>query len=181
MNTPATEAAPRVPTQYPDLPLTERATVTPLLAARIKQYGLILPKFRPVYDRLLVYPLESKDQSETFAGTSIIKPRVTQENLGASRGVLVKAGPAALDVLWAHGFELGHIVLTARFSPWERKYDGGGTIHRVLVLRVSDLVGSEDLEDDVLDGHVDFEKDDDGHLRIKDRSRIEPPGTDDGM
>ncbi len=165
---------------FAHFPVAERATMTPLLAERVEKFGIVLPRARPVYDRMFVYPLEGRDESDTFAGTGIIKPKESKDLYGASRGVLVKAGMGALELLWSHGVELGHIVLVARLSPWVRKYEGKGKIHQVLVLRASELVGSDDLENDVIEGHVGFSCVD-GRLEILDRPRRDPEENDEGI
>jgi len=160
---------------------SERAAMTPLLAHRIAQFGISLPKTRPVFDRIFVYPLEGKEETETFEGTSIVKPTKSKDLYSASKGILVKAGLGALDILWSHGIEIGHIVLVARLSPWERKYEGKKSIHKVQVLRASEVVGSDDLEDDVIDGAIKFEFNEDMRLAIADRERIDPEETDEGI
>jgi len=163
------------------MPLAVRATMPPLLAERIKQHEIVLPRGRPVFDRIFVYPLGDKDQEEKFEGTNIIKPTQSKDLYGASRGIIVKAGIKALDILWSHGIELGHTVLVARLSPWERKYEGKGRIHKVMVLRASEIVSSEDLENDVIEERVGFEFDRDGRLCIADRERVDPEETDEGI
>lgn len=162
-------------TQYEHLAPTERAVMTPLLAERMKQYDIVLPRARPVYDRVFIYPLADKAQDETYAGTSIIKPGTARDRFGASRGIVVKAGLGALEIMWSHGYEIGHVVLFARLSPWERAYEGRGREHRVTILHAPEIVGSEDLEDDVLEGHAEIELLADGTVALKDRRRVDPP------
>jgi len=172
---------PKTGAQFPHIPLAQRAVATPLLLHRIEQFGLVLPKGRPVYDRIYVYPIGDKDQDEKIAGSILYKPQMTKDRFAASRGVIVKAGIKALEHMWAHGIELGHIVLVARLSPWERKYEGKGREHTVMVLRSSEIVSSEDLEEDVLDQCVGFKLAEDGTLMIEDRPRVDPEETDEGI
>lgn len=166
--------------QFSHIPVAQRAVATPLLLHRIKQFDLVLPKGRPVYDRIYVYPLEDKDQNEKYDGSVLYKADRVKNKFGASRGVLVKAGIKACEQLWSHGIELGHIVIVARLSPWERKYEGKGREHTVLVLRASEIVSSEDLEDDILDECVGFSYAD-GRLSLEDRPRVDPDENDEGI
>jgi len=172
---------PKTGAQFAHIPLAQRAVATPLLLHRIKQFGLVLPKGRPVYDRIYVYPIGDKDQDEKIAGSMLYKPQQAKDKFAASRGVIVKAGIKALEQMWAHGIELGHIVLVARLSPWERKYEGKGREHTVMVLRSSEIVSSEDLEDDVLDECVGFTLGADGTVMIEDRARVDPDENDEGI
>ena len=170
---------PKTGSQFAHLPIGQRAIATPLLLHRVEQFKITLPKGRPVFDRIFVYPLEDKDQSEKIDGSALYKPTSAKNKLGASRGVLVKAGIRALEQLWSHGIELGHIVLTARLSPWQREYEGKGTIHTVLVLRASEVVSSEDLEEDILDECIGFTYIG-GELSFTDRNRTDPPLDEEG-
>jgi hypothetical protein len=166
---------------FAHLPMGMRSTATPLLLHRLKQFDIPLPKGRPVYDRIYVYPLEGKDQGDRFEGSVLFKAEQSKDLYGASRGIIVKAGIKALEHMWSHGVELGHMVIVARLSPWERKYEGKGRIHKVMVLRSSEIVSSEDLEEDVLAGCLDFEYASDGQLVFKDRPRTDPDETDEGI
>jgi len=164
---------PKTGSQFGHMGLGERVYATPLLLHRIAQFGIVLPKGAPIYDRIYVYPMAGKDQDEKIAGSKLFKPTSVINKYDAARGVIVKAGIGALEQMWSHGIELGHIVWVARLSPWERKYEGGGSEHKVLVLRASELVASEDLEMDILDGAVSFELVD-GQLRYVGRDRTDP-------
>lgn len=164
--------------QFPTLNTTERGTMTPLLEKRIKEFDIALPRTRPAFDRVFVYPLAGKTNDETFEGTSIIKPKVSRDKLDAARGVLVKAGLKALEHLWSHGFELGHIVLFARFSPWQYRYERAKRMHDVVIVRTSELVGSEDLEEDVISGDMRLNVSEDGVVCWEDRPRVDPEEND---
>ncbi len=163
-------------------PIREVATVDfphipPHLEARMKEYGIELPSFAPVFDRVFVYPLDRADQPDATAG-GIILPEVTKARLGAQRGVLVAAGPKAVEQLYSHGVVLGDIVISARLSPWERSYaSSAGNVHRVLVLRSEDIVGCEDLLRAYSSGELRLVMDEGGHVQLSDRERIDP-GTD---
>ena len=160
--------------QYAHLPLGVRAMMTPLLEEKIRRFDLVLPRGRPLWDIVLVYPLDDRDQGEKLEGSLLYKPESTKSKFGAARGVIVKAGMGALEQLWSHGIELGHTVLFTRLSPWERKYEGKGREHKVVVLRANECRWSEELEEDFGEGVIDLEFGPDGRLRIKDRIRIDP-------
>ena len=161
----------------------------PKLKARMEEYGIVPPNFSPVFDRVFVYPLDRADQPDKTAG-GIVLPEMTKARLGAQRGVLVGAGPKAIEVLYSHGIVLGDIVISARLSPWERTYAARSSvldpetgqplvsIHRVLVLRAEDIVGSEDLLTAYERGELVLEMDETGHVQLADRERIDPGEED---
>jgi len=123
-----------------------------LLDERRMRYGIPDEAFeeQAIFDRIFVWGIEEKhEEGETFAGTSIIKPETSEKRIlhESTRGVLFSAGLKALDVLRSNGIDLGHIVGVVRLHPWHKVvgvYGGGHEKHK-LVLRVGDLVGSEDL------------------------------------
>lgn len=180
---------PKTGSQFGHLSLGERIFATPLLLHRLKQFHVPLPKLQPVYDRIVVYPLVSENtdgegpkKGRKMANGVLYAPGQATDKLDAGRGLLARAGMGALEQLWSHGIEVGHIVLTARLSPWERRFETqDGTIREVMLLRASEVVGSEDLEDDIAEGLVDFEWGEDGRLRIKDTNRADPPENDEGI
>lgn len=163
----------------------------PKLRQRMNEYGIELPDFAPVFDRVFVYPLERTGQPEMTAG-GIHLAESTKARLGAQRGVLVAAGPKAIEQLYSHGVSLGDVVISARLSPWERSYaartgltDDAGKplvrIHRVLVLRAADIVGSEDLREAYEAGALVLEMDSNGHVELAERARIDPDDNQEGM
>jgi hypothetical protein len=157
-----------------------------LLLERLKELqtkaGFKMPPCQPVYDRVFIYPTDGLDQDEKIAGTSLYRPSSDKTSLGASRGVLIAAGLKALDQLYGHGIELGHIVWFARLSPWQRQYEGDKRIERIVILRASEVVGSEDLMTAMLRGQVEVGVDDsDGRHVLVDRKRRDPEETDEGI
>jgi len=124
----------------------------PLLDERRLRYGIPDEAFeeQAIFDRIFVWGIEEKHEAgETFAGTSIIKPETSEKRIlhESTRGVLFSAGLKALDILRSNGIGLGHIVGVVRLHPWHKSvgvFAGGHEMHK-LVLRVGDLVGSEDL------------------------------------
>jgi len=129
--------------------MSERTAVVPFmpprLKARLEHYKIELPAFAPTFDRIFVAPLDTADQPDTTAG-GIVIARQTQQQYGAQRGLLVMAGAKAIEQLYAHGIAIGDIVITARLSVWERQYMAKGRPHKVLIVRASEIVGSEDLQ-----------------------------------
>lgn len=115
-----------------------------MLKARCEHFKAPLPPFHPVFDRIFVYPLKDKEQPEKSPGGIYLAPR-TRERVGAGRGLLMAAGPKAVEQLYGHGIGVGHIVIVARLSMWERSYFADKVEHTVLVLRASEVVASEDL------------------------------------
>lgn len=163
----------------------------PHLDNRMREYGIEMPDFAPVFDRVFVYPVKERDTPEQ-GKEGLIIPDVVRKQLGAQRGVLIAAGPKAIEQLYAHGIVLGDILITARLSPWERRYwagavkgeDGvyrGGSEHRVLILRAADVVGSEDLRGKYESGELRLEMDETGHVQLHDRERVDPDDNEEGM
>lgn len=158
----------------------------PKLEKRIREYGIAMPTFAPVFDRVFVYPTDRQDLPESTAG-GIILAESTKTRLGAQRGILIAAGPIAIEQLYGHGISLGDIVLVARFSPWDRAYmgvkagDTRASMHRMMVLRAAEVVGSEDLLTALEAGELQMEMDSDGRVQIHDRQRVDPPTNDEGI
>lgn len=104
-----------------------------------------------IYDRIYCWQIPDQAQ-ETYGSTSILKPesKASRERDEAPRGVLVSAGLAGQDHLRANGVELGHIVQLLRLAPWKLLCDNvDGKDQYLLVLRDGDLIGSEDLRQDL--------------------------------
>lgn len=120
-----------------------------LLDERRLRYGIIDECFsvQVAYDRILVYQIEPVYAEGGKVGlielTDKAKQGMKQE---APRGVLISAGLGALDVLQSNGIDLGHIVHFCRVAPWRLPMAmiDGHTIYSI-ILRDSDIVGSEDL------------------------------------
>lgn len=154
----------------------------PKLLQRMEELKIELPLFTPIFDRIFVYPLDKAQQPESTSG-GIILPDQMRAKLGAQRGVLIMAGPRAVEQLWSHGVCIGDIVVTARLSPWERTYfSKDHRPHRVLVLRASEVVGSEDLLTAYNDGDLRMVMDEEtGRVTVSDRERVDPPESDEGI
>lgn len=151
------------------------------LRQRMAEHGIELPRFAPCFDRIYVYPLDKATQPDSTAG-GIILADSTKQKLAAQMGVLIMAGPKAVEELYGHGISIGDVVVTARLSPWERSYfSKTNKPHRILVLRASEVVGSEDLFEAYESGDLYMEMDDAGRVSIAERERIDPPANDEGI
>jgi hypothetical protein len=174
-----TDVPPLVPPQPPEP--TEVPLIPPRLAQRMREYGIELPPFAPIYDRVFVYPTDDNDQPEKVGELYIAQS--TKNRLGAMRGVLIMAGPRAIEQLYSHGIGVGDMVLCARFSTWDRAYVGAkrDRVHRMMVLRAAEIVGGEDLLTDIQGGALRMVMTPDGTVQWNDRRRIDPPENDEGI
>jgi co-chaperonin GroES (HSP10) len=173
----------------PDAMLLQKTPVPPIriplrpkkLEDRMKEHGIEFPRFAPAFDRVFVYPLDKQTQPDATAGGIILAEQVKQK-LVAQVGVLIMAGPKAIEELYGHGISLGDVVVTARLSPWERTYfSKENRPHRILLLRAAEIVGSEDLLEAYESGELHMEMDNSGRVSVADRERIDPPHGDEGI
>lgn len=157
-----------------------------LLAARLEYFGVPMPPCYPVYDRLFVWPLDDMSEAKV---RGLYVPEQLKGTYGASRGLLIAGGMKALDQLYSHGLGLGHIVWYARLSPWARKYIdvSGQHIAHVIVLRASEIVGSEDLLAELGGEGLEIGRDTEGthyivdkETKQKNRERLDPEDSIDG-
>jgi hypothetical protein len=154
-----------------------------------------------VYDRILIWQIpllaDCIDDNDFIggAGGTLYKSDQTKEKetREAPRGVVVGAGLQALDVLRAHGMDLGHIVYFCKNTVYTIKVDYiGGHDERVSLARMSDLVLSEDVALDMRSGAVKVQAvermGDDGVMRREHllvdgsgiaQERLLPPSEDD--
>jgi co-chaperonin GroES (HSP10) len=172
----------RVATKAPPPPPPLDVPLRPaLLRQRMEKHGIEFPTFAPTFDRIFVYPIDKDTQPETTAG-GIILPDQMKQKLVAQVGVLIMAGPRAIEHLFSHGIQLGDVVVTARMSPWERTYySKTHRQHRILVLRSSEVVGGEDLLERYESGELCMQMDHEGRVTVGDRERIDPPEGDEGI
>lgn len=156
----------------------------PKLEARMKLYGIELPPWAPVFDRCIVYPLgaDHKDDVENRTAGGIILPGETRERLVAQEGILLAAGPKAIEVLYSHGIGIGDRVLVAQFSTRMRTYmSATKRLHRILLLRAQEVAASEDLATAYAKGELWLDMTEDGKVKLHDRERIDPAESDEGM
>lgn len=124
-----------------------------LLDRRRLEYGIPDGAFRLscAFDRIYVYQLEW-DNKETYGDTSIVKPdsKRARDRTESPRGVLIAAGLRALDALRSNGFALGHIVGLIELAPYRVECDTvDGRSHQILIMNAGDLIGSEDLAEQI--------------------------------
>lgn len=141
-----------------------------LLDDRRLQYGIPDGAFKvqASFDRILVHQI-AKNDKETYGDTSILMPQVSQvrEREEANRGILVSAGLKALDNLRSNGIDIGHIINFIRLSPWRMPVDCiDGTYLYIMILRDGDIIGSEDLADDLLHGKVSVKNVEGEHVLV---------------
>lgn len=155
--------------------------MTARLEQRMKEFGIELPSWAPIYDRVFVYPTDDHDQPEKVG--ELYLAQTTKNRMGAMRGVLMMAGPRAIEQLYSHGIGIGDMVLCARFSTWDRAYVGASKskVHRMMVLRAAEIVGGEDLMADFQAGRLRMVMDHEGHVQLHDRPRVDPPENDEGI
>lgn len=99
------------------------------------------------FNKILVHQIR-EEESETYAGTSIIKTEITKtrELVEAPRGVIISAGLQALDELRSNGIDIGHTVGFTRLAPYRRPFATiAGSRLALLVLHAGDVIDSEDL------------------------------------
>lgn len=158
----------------------------PRLKARMEFYKAVMPPFAPLFDRVFIYPLDDADQADTTAG-GIVVPQQVKDKFGAQRGIIIAAGPKAIEHLYSGGVGLGDIVYTARFSRWERQYQARDkSFHRVLICTAGEITASQDLFDDFEKGDLWYELDvEEGTVTVHDREntreRNDPPPRDYGV
>lgn len=106
----------------------------------------------PCFDWVYLYQVAREDKEElnqTYAGSSIFMPETVKaaKKDEACRGVLVAAGPRALDYLRTNGIELGHVVRFCKFTPFRLLADVVMQQELwILALRCESIAGSETLE-----------------------------------
>lgn len=107
---------------------------------------------QPAFDWVHIWQCGPRDSSgpATFEeGGTIIMPETSRDWAidESPRGVLVKAGPQALDELRTNGIDIGHIVRFVRLAPYRIVVDTfNGRDLSLLVMRSGSVTASEDLE-----------------------------------
>ena len=120
----------------------------PLLEARRREFAIPDCCFTRVamFDRCLIFQITEGAQKAS-PGSMLWAPETAQaRNLkDAPRGVVITAGLAALDYLWANGVRPGNIVNFVRLSPWRMPVGTvKGTEIQLHVVRAGDIVAHED-------------------------------------
>lgn len=119
--------------------------INPKYAERRRELGVPALPYQPIFDRVLVYRIS--DEKYGGSGGVIIKPETAR---GAEqRGMLVAAGPKALDSLITNGVLLGDIVWFGQFSGMFEQNSlertAGQAAKGFVVERVESINGSDDL------------------------------------
>jgi hypothetical protein len=130
-----------------------------LLEQRRQEYGIIDKAFERqcVWDRILVYQIDMHQEETYVEGGLIIKSEIAKKSTRyhAARGLIVSAGLKAMDSLRSYGMELGHIVNFINSAPWRLEVDHVAAIpFELLVMNVGDIICSEDLAANLLEGSV---------------------------
>jgi hypothetical protein len=89
-----------------------------LLEQRIKEYNIPAIPGQVSFDRILVYMLKIEENNTIKGSTLFIPEEYSKKGKKTNRGIIVNAGPLALDILRSNGMELGDIVLTPRYGEW---------------------------------------------------------------
>lgn len=138
----------------------EDLRLPPLLERRRQQYGIPdgVFKVEATWDRIIVFPIDLFDgeQAEKTTG-GLWKPTTTKQRdlQEGHRGVLISAGLSAMDRLASHGYELGHIVHTNKNVPFARRCEQFEAFEVFyLAMREADLLGSEDLREQLRTGEA---------------------------
>jgi co-chaperonin GroES (HSP10) len=135
----------------------------PLLVERAKEYGYQIPTFQPRGSNVVVWRLPPIET--TPGGLHII----ADEQSPHVKGVLVAAGPVALDSFESEGITLGQIVIFKRFAGWEVNDQTPEALRacRILMISASDVIGSDDLREELESGRARLIKGDDGRHRLQ--------------
>jgi len=133
----------------------------PLLERRRKEHLVPNGCFReqPMFDWVHLYQLGDSDEvgPKTYAGTSIHMPDRSRDTARdeSPRGLLVAAGPLAMDELRSNGCDIGHIVRFIRLAPFRIIVDNVlGRDFTILVMRSGSITASQDLEDAKREGRA---------------------------
>lgn len=123
-----------------------------LLERRCADFGIDIPSFQPIDDNVVIWRLPPLKES---AGGIIIPEEHGSPHV---KGLLLKMGPRAMDVLRSNGIEEGHIVIFGRFAGWEASDQTPEHFRHntILMLKARDVVGSDDLKAEIQDGRAQY-------------------------
>jgi hypothetical protein len=143
-----------------------------LLEQRRQNYAIPNGAFKSqaVYDRILLWQIPL-NEGEKFGDTMIIMPdsAKTRAVESAPRGVVVSAGLLALDQIRSNGIDVGHIVNIICQAPFRIEIEQiCGRPFYLLILRAGDLIGSEDLMEDLRSGKCSVSYEEGQHV-LKDK------------
>lgn len=129
-----------------------------LLQRRCRELGIDEPTFQVTNDTVVVWRLPPLKLS---AGGIVIPEDNQSPNV---KGVLLAMGPKAMDHLISNGYELGHIVIWKRFAGWELtdRTPEHQRHNNILFLVDKDLLGSDDLGEQIRSGQAKYIRGEDG-------------------
>ena len=139
------------PDQVNQLFLATKSPQLSLLEKRIAEFDIPAWPGQALFERVFVYRLPDQGaDSETYIpGGAIVKAEMVHENQKARspRGVIVSAGLGALDVMAAHGMQVGELVwisphVAHRFDLGK---DSSGHSIEFYFMNVGDIISSEDV------------------------------------
>lgn len=134
------------------------AVMPPLLDQRRHEYFIPDIAFRsmPASDTVHIWQLDLQEDQEYSKGGLIVRPESTRSRdlHESGRGILVAAGPLAMDHIVSHGMGLGHIVRVLRFAPWclTLGFIANNWVDRLLVMHSGDVKSSEDTMTELRNG-----------------------------
>lgn len=109
---------------------------------------------QPLYDRIFIYQI-SMWKTDKYGDGLIEMPEIVKdaEKFSNPRGVLIAAGPIALDEIRSNGADLGHVVTFIKLAPWRLQVAAHrGRDEHILIMRSCDLIASEDLARQLREG-----------------------------
>lgn len=142
-----------------------------LLERRRWEAGIVDEAFLqgPIGTNVLLYQLKVLEEARA-KGSKLYLPTDVKagERFSASRGIVVGAGLAALDHLYANGVALGHIVRFSKLAVQHIKLSViiNGIQEYLLVLHCTEVRGSEDLGLALLSGQAKLAFKDNKHAYL---------------
>ena len=136
-----------------------------LLAKRQKEWGYSIPTFQPRGSGVVVWRLPPIERP---MGTVYLVDEVGNAQSPHVKGVLIAWGPKAMDSLTSEGYDLGHIVIFKRYAGWETNDQTPEVARacRILMLEASDIIGSDDLREQLESGKATYVKDENGRHNL---------------
>ena len=122
-----------------------------LLDTRRIEFGIPDNAFREeaTFGRCYLFQIQDSVKSDGTVGSGVIIATDTiqsDDDVRASRAIIVSAGLRALAELRSNGLDLGHIVRIARSAPFSFVYDHiAARPWRLIIVNAGDICGSEDL------------------------------------
>jgi chaperonin GroES len=140
-----------------------------LTKTRCKEYGIPMPSYWPMDNNVLVWRLPDVDVTP---GGLVIPDTSKSPHI---KGILLSMGPRAMDVLLSNGIDFGHTVVFTRFGGWEAHdhVDSTKLETMFLILKDRDIIGSDELRENIATGKSKFIKGADGRHALQIAGRKE--------